>query len=950
MKYWLAIILVCLSAPVGGWSEEAPQTPTLRSIPGEEPTPFLLYENSSARTVAMGTSGDRWAGRHPLQPRRGRTWALDIRPLKLRFGRHEYKFIVDGEWEPGENRILHINENGLLERPPDVIKSARVQTTNLIELLLKTSVKDPSALRVASDPPLAIRELRLSSPREDGYVSGYVIQGPLITFYFNPTQYGVKMDPDDVVTVAGNFNHWDAGSRGSLWQLRDPRGTGLWEMTIQWAGLRIPTDEDSLQFKFVINGERWLAAPPHAPNAEDDGKGNVNLRIDLASSGGTTLQIHTDTPLKLTQNYLLMIDGLADRRVFQMTSPGDLMDTLYSDKELGVILDRVNGTTTYRLFAPRATSVHLCLYDRPEYEIRAPKQQRVEPRERYPLWRDPADHVWEVTLLGLDIGRYYSFNVAGPEGNAEGFLPEAQIGDPYARAVAIDSDYNNIVIDPEETNEWFAGWTDDAYRAPAHEDMIIYETHVRDMTMHPSSKVPPALRGTYAGLLASEGTGTGLDHLKSIGVNMIELLPVQEFHNPGNEYDWGYATAFFFAPEASYGRDAAKGSQYYEFKNLVNELHRKGFGVVLDVVYNHVGSPNVFSMIDRKYYFRLNPDYTFSNFSGVGNDVRSEAPMMRRLIIDNICYLMKEFHIDGFRFDLAELIDMETLMQLREEAIKINPDVLLISEPWSFRGTHKYELTGTGWSAWNDDFRYTVKGLAMGERNLERLRKVLTGSGELWTANPMQAVNYVESHDDMSLADELTTRPDRDGRRLQTRDVAANRLTATVLFTSLGIPMLQSGQEFLRSKKGISNTYNRGDEVNALRWTDRDRPAAAEALAYYKALMQLRQSPAGASFRVTRKPPPTYYRWIETRNAQALGYIVNSPRVHPGNSFIVLLNASHESVSFPVPIPAGQWRLIGNGRELNPEGLPKVNAIQGPVNTNIRVPSLSSVILMDGFQ
>lgn len=940
------VAVLCLTIPLV--AQEDALSPSARFVPGDPPTAILMYDHPSARRVAIATSADDWSERHMLQ-RRGRRWVLDIRRAEFGLGRHEYKFIVDGEWESGANRVLFVNEEGLLYRSPDVVSVARVQERHAIDVLLRSGMTDTEEVEVFIWPEVGVREVRMSTPEEDGYAQGYVLRNDELTFYFNPALYDVHVSPNDLVVVAGNFNNWNSSGRQGTWQLKKVPGAALWEMTVQLSGLRPPPGESHLEFKFVINQQQWLAPPERAPNRREDGEGNANLLVDTQQSGGRTIRVITDAPLELSKNYLLVIDGLAERRVYQYTTPGNLMDTLYSEKPLGVTLDRENNTTTYRLFAPRARDVYLGLFDRPEFQLHEPEYQKIQPIERYRMWHDETDGVWEVTLLGLNIGSYYSFSVNGPDGAGEGFYPNTQVGDPYALAAAVDSDHNNIVLDPDATNRWFGGWSNHEHTTPDHEDIVIYETHVRDLTMHPSSGVPPSLRGTYAGLLASSGTGTGLDHMKDLGVNMIELLPVQEFINPGNRYDWGYATVFFFAPEASYGRSPVTGSQFYEFKHLVNELQRQGFGVMLDVVYNHIGSPNIFSLIDRKYYFRLNPDMSFSNFSGVGNDVRSEAPMMRRLIVENVLYLMREFNIDGFRFDLAELIDMETLMKIREEAVKINPNVVLVSEPWSFRGTHKYELTGTGWAAWNNDFRYTVKDFVMGGRNLNRLRQVIVGSTDLWTAEPVQAVNYVESHDDMALADELSTRPDRDGRRLQTRDVAANRLAATVIFTSLGMPMIQSGQEFLRSKRGISNTYNRGDELNALRWTDRERPLAAEAMAYYRALIHLRQSEAGQAFRVRGEPPADYYQWIETNSDQAMGYMVNADHRHPGNAFIVLLNGSPDSVPFKVAFPRGEWRVIGNGRRVDIDGLPKTSPVNGPARTRIRVPSMSSVILMDGF-
>jgi pullulanase/glycogen debranching enzyme len=556
--------------------------------------------------------------------------------------------------------------------------------------------------------------------------------------------------------------------------------------------------------------------------------------------------------------------------------------------------------------------------------------------------------VWEITLLGLDIGEYYSFSIDGPEGRGEGFNKEAFVSDPYGIASA-HAENNTIVLDPEATNQWFGGWTDQDYVAPEFQDMIIYEAHLRDLTMHPSSLVPAHLRGKYAGLLATDGLGTGLDHLKDMGVNMIEFLPMQEFNNGVGEYNWGYTTVHYFAPEASFGRDPLKGSQFYEFKNFVNELHRHGFGVLLDVVYNHVGWPNLFAHIDRKYFFRLTPTYDYLNFSGVGNDFKSESPMARKFIVENIKFLTREFKIDGYRWDLAELIDIETLMEAKREAEKINPRVIMISEPWSFRGNHKEQIRGTGWAAWNNDFRYAGKDFARGRANRETMKKVITGSTELWTSDPLQAVNYVESHDDMALADVLSSRPDKDGRHLNEFDAKMNRLAATLVFTSFGIPMINEGQEFIRSKRGISNTYNRGDGVNAIRWTDRERPIAAKTMGYYRDLIRLRSSEEGRSFRVKTTPPPGYVRWIEPPNERHLGFVLNAPRIHPGNGFVVLLNSDTTPAPFVVDLPEGNWRVIGDGNTINPEGLPGYETITGPRTLTIRVPDVRALILMDGF-
>ncbi|MGD9873117.1 MAG: alpha-amylase family glycosyl hydrolase [Kiritimatiellia bacterium] len=922
-------------------------TPSFRALPGEiEPTHLLLYRNEQATNVVVSGSWNEWGTNHVMVLTNG-IWQLDVRTLKLPFGQHLYKFIVNGQWESGADRFFYAAGDHLLEKPSDWIVRAAVQDRRRLEVFLKNPVPEGLNLNVRLEPGPAVSEWHLAAGSEGGRRSGFSVVQQLVTFYLDEKIYGLNIPNSTLVTVAGNFNGWNPQGRGR-WQLTDTDDDGIWEGTTHIQGLRPPAGEREMTFKFVLNGKDWLPVPEGAPNALDDGKGNANLQLDLQARGSSSIILTTAEDLDMAWPPVVAIDGLQQRTVRQMATPGELLDKIVSGKPLGVMLDREQGTTTYRIFAPRAREVHLCLFDLPQYEIHKPAYKKLKPSERYPLWKDPVDGVWEISLLGLDAGRWYSFNVDGPRGEGEGFYPQGQIGDPYARAAA-HAENNTIVIDPEAPNEWFTGWSDQDFVTPQLQDIVIYEAHVRDLTAHPSSGVPVPVRGLYQGISASSGTGAGLDHIRDMGFNAIELLPVSEYNNGERDYNWGYSTVFYFAPEASYAREPLQGSQYHEFKALVNELHRQGFAVILDVVFNHVGSPNIFHMLDKKYFFRLNADYSYCNFSGCGNDVRTEAPMMRRLITDNIRYWMEEFHVDGFRFDLAELIDMDTLKAIRETAVSINTNAILISEPWSFRGENKYELKGTGWSAWNNDFRYAAKDYATGRHNRDWLQKQIMGSVDTWAADPLQPVNYLESHDDMALADELCTRPDRNGQNLQPADVDVNRLAATILFTSLGVPMIAEGQEFLRSKNGHHNTYDKGDGINALNWDDRERPPAKEAMAYYRGLNRLRLSPQGASFRVRSRPPADYYQWILPDNPQMLGYTVNAKHVHDGAAFMVLLNASSSHGTFPVNFPAGNWKQISDGKRVDMAGLPGAPVIQGPVSSPIPVPGLHAAIFMDGF-
>ena len=944
----LRLILTWLAAASLASAQEPILSKTLRAVPGVQPTPFIQYTEPGARGVEVAGDWSQWTNRYAAS-RRENLWILDVRTLNLNPGRHEYKFIVNGQWETGANREFYIDESGLLIRPPDAIVKALHESDNEILVFLKQPIRDASKIKVELESGQPVKDVQISSGREEGRSRGYLLTAGTLTFVFDPDAYGIKMKPTDKVAVAGNFNYW-AGNGGpqGIWLMNDRNNDGIWELSITLEGMRKPANEPDFIFKFVLNGDQWLQPPADAINVVTDAGNNRNLKIDPSASGSTVLKVITRDPIPVDQTQALIIEGLADRKAWHQVTPGAVMNRFVSDKPLGVTLNREQNATTYRIFAPRASSVHLCLFDTPHFEVHKPEYKRLVPRERYPMWKDESDGVWEITLLGLDIGEYYSFNIDGPQGRGEGFNPLAFISDPYGLAAA-HAENNTIVIDPKATNQWFGGWTDHDFVAPDFQDMVIYEAHLRDLTMHPSSLVPAQLRGTYQGLLATDGLGTGLDHLKAMGVNMIEFLPLQEFNNGVGEYNWGYTTTHYFAPEASFGREPLKGSQFYEFKHLVNELHRHGFGVLLDVVYNHVGWPNLFAAIDRKYFFRLTPTYDYLNFSGVGNDFRSESPMARRFIVENIKYLVREFKLDGFRWDLAELIDMETLMEAKREAEKINPRVIMISEPWSFRGNHKAQLRGTRWAAWNDDFRYTGKDFARGRANRERVKQVIAGSTDIWTDSPLQSVNYVESHDDMALADVLASRPDKDGRHLTEFDAQMNRLAVTMVFTSLGIPMINEGQEFMRSKRGISNTYNRGDGVNAIRWTDRDRPIAAKTMHYYRDLIALRRSEPGRAFRVRSTPPKGYIEWIEPSNQRQIGFVINAPRIHPGNGFVVLMNSDDKPGMFQFNLPQGNWKVIGDGDQIDMNGLPNYEAMTGPRNTSIRVPDVRAVILMDGF-
>lgn len=922
-------------------------SPDLRDVPGLLPTRWIYFRDRNARQVEISGAWNSWNRRHPMHALGQGLWAYEIAATEAAFGRYPFKFIVDGQWEPGTNRILHINEEGLMERPPRIISQALIEDTHQIRFLMHDAElpEGTDGLVFEMTPDYGIAELRWVRPEHDPRITGYRLDGDQVVFVFDPQTYDLRPEEVRTVVVAGAFSDWNQLDDRFVLQRQADH---TWTLSHPFGEIDGRVTDEHLFFKFVVN-QQWMNPPVDAPNAQlEPGTPHLNLTLPRGAGGRPELWLRTETAIDLQQPPSIILRGLHERALLSRPSPGAILDTFFSEKPMGVTLDREAEQTVFRLFSPRAITVELGLFDGPYHTLQ--DGTRVEPATRHQMTRDE-DGVWEYTLDGLRIGQYYAFRVDGPAGDAEGFNAARWLGDPYAFAVSL-AEGNSIVVDLTETNDLWQGWSDAArsLRIP-WEDMVIYETHVRHFTWDPSSNVDESLRGTYLGFLETEGQGTGLDHLRRLGVNVIQFMPIHEF--PAGfvpRHDWGYATDFFFAPESSFALHPREGSQIHEFRHLVDQLKQRGFAVFLDVVYNHIGGVNVFEAIDRPYYFRLNPDFTLQNFSGVGNDVATERPMMRRLIVESVLFWVEEYGIDGFRFDLGELIDDETLLEIEREIRTRHPHVVLHSEPWSFRGNHKDFIGRTTWGAWNDEFREPAKRFVVGHGNPEQLQAAIRGSVTSWARHPLQSVNYMESHDDHSLVDELTLNPGRDGRELSARDERVHKLAATLIFTSLGTPMITEGQDWMRSKHGIRNTYNQGDELNALRWTDRERPHAREVSNYYAQMIRFRLSEAGRALRVRENPSMDYVRFLETGSHRALGWIVNANNERPGvPAVMVLMNTSEETVSFAVDMPPGLWGQVADGREVRAEGLPNTPLQVGSRRLTFEIPPQTAFVYRNGF-
>ena len=516
---------------------------------------------------------------------------------------------------------------------------------------------------------------------------------------------------------------------------------------------------------------------------------------------------------------------------------------IYSDKKLGSFVE--NGKTNFRLFAPSAEKVSLLTFEQPE---------QTQGKE-FPMKRDE-NGVWETSLDGEQYGLYYGFKVCHPETPC---IEDIVCIDPYAKAISSLQTYFNprrsIVV-----KEGDYDWEGDKWIQMDWSDLIIYEMHIRDMTEHSSSGVTK--RGTYKGLVEKGKTG-GIDYLKNLGVNAVELLPVQEFanneapfkdslngkYNSWNPYErnhWGYMTAAFFAPENYYSENirelkwdvwsgkwtnptsGGNAKAVTDFKDMVKAFHKEGIAVIMDVVYNHISEYEIGNLkeIDKEYYFRLDEKGNCIVQSGCGNDFKTERLMARRMIVESVLYWMNEYHVDGFRFDLGKLIDWETIEQIIFEAKKINPFVVFVCEPWG-GGYDPAGFSVRGWGAWNDQIRNGIKGENpfnglgwifgkwYGNNNPTRIKSFVNGTLTRDTLGLFQnadhSVNYLESHDGYTLGDFIRlglgdVKKDQiikdidKNVKLTPQQLKLNKLAALFLFTSRGITMISEGQEFARSK------------------------------------------------------------------------------------------------------------------------------------------------------
>ncbi len=578
------------------------------------------------------------------------------------------------------------------------------------------------------------------------------------------------------------------------------------------------------------------------------------------------------------------------------------------------------------------------------------------------------DGTWSTILMGDYEGRFYTFRINDGE-----WLDE--VPDIYARCVGV-SGLRGMICNPKKTNP--EGWDEDKGPHLANStDAVIYETHVRDFSIAENSGIEN--KGRFLGFTeentkTKDGISSGLEHLKELGITHVHLLPVNDFatvdeEKPLEKYNWGYDPLHYNVPEGSYATNPYDGTvRIREFKKLVQVLHRAGIGVILDVVYNHTyfAKESVFNQTVPGYFYRQKTDGTFSNASGCGNELATERAMVRKYIADSLKYWAEEFHIDGFRFDLMGVYDLETMNTIREELNKIRPGVILYGEGWTadqsplgdeFRAikTNLPQMPGIG--GFNDDLRDALKGnhgnkkskgfVSGLEMREEAVKFGVVGAVEhpqivydyvetshkAWASEPGQCINYIACHDNYTLWDKLKQSCPKASDEEMRKMV---KLAGAIILTSQGVPFLHAGIEFCRTKGGNGNSYKSPDAVNQLDWNRKTE--YLDVAVYYSKLIKLRKRHPALRISSAEGIRNNLKFFTEYKPGVVAYSIEGKPVGDKVEQLVLIFNGNREDVS--MPLPEGTFRVIANANEINEDGI-----IGEPVTSEAKVEGVSMLVL-----
>ena len=627
---------------------------------------------------------------------------------------------------------------------------------------------------------------------------------------------------------------------------------------------------------------------------------------------------------------------------------GELTEMEYSPSE-----------TKFALWSPMAEEVKVLLYES-GHEGSAYQTLPMTKRE---------DGTWTAAVQEDLNGKFYTFNVKVDGkwlGDTPGIMAKA-VGVNGRRAAILDLD----TTDPE-------GWSEDVRPALDNfADVVIYEMHHRDFSIDALSGISNKgkfLAMTEEGTKSAEGEKTGIDHLKELGVNHVHILPSYDYASVDEsrlneaQYNWGYDPVNYNVPDGSYSTDPYNPAiRIKEFKQMVQALHKAGIRVVLDVVYNHtfdIANSN-FELTVPGYFYRFNAEGKYADASGCGNETASDRAMMRKYMIESVLHWVKEYHIDGFRFDLMGIHDIKTMNLIRAELNKIDPSIFIYGEGWAAGApqmpqeelamkANAYKMPGI--AVFCDEMRDGLRGpfsddhdgaFLIGEPGHEMsimyglvgciehpqiVNDSVNYSQKPWAAQPTQMISYVSCHDDMCLADRLkSTLPgSTDAER-----IALHKLAETFVFTSQGVPFIFAGDEVMRDKKGVHNSYNSPDSINTIEW--KNKAAYKEVFNYMKDLIALRK--AHPAFRMgdadlVRK----HMEFLPVDGSNLIAFVLKEhANGDEWKDIVVAFNSRKEPAK--VNVPKGAYTIVCKDGKINAKGMGKVNGAE------VTIPAQSALIM-----
>jgi pullulanase len=601
----------------------------------------------------------------------------------------------------------------------------------------------------------------------------------------------------------------------------------------------------------------------------------------------------------------------------------------YDGNDLGATYNKEK--TTFKVWAPTAEQVALNLYDSGEKNV---------PIKTLDLEKG-IKGTWHITVNGDLNGVYYTYLITIGNNTNETV-------DIYAKAVGVNGN-KGMVVDLESTNP--KGFENDKRPSFSNStDAVIYELHIRDISVDKSSGI--INKGKFLGLTEkgttnSSGFPTGLDHIKDLGVTHVQILPMFDFSSVdetiSNQYNWGYDPKNYNVPEGSYSTNPYDGAvRIREMKEMIKSFHENGIRVNMDVVYNHTFDieNSWFQKTVPDYYYRRNKN-GYSNASGCGNETSSDRLMFRKFMVDSVTYWATEYHLDGFRFDLMAVHDLNTMKAIREALDKIDTSIMLYGEGWTADSaaipyyeqalkTNIGKIPPIG--AFSDDIRDAIKGSVFdfkgkgfvnGACDCEpRIKSAIIASIDNWAAAPTQSINYISCHDNLTFWDKLAISNADD--TLEDR-IRMYRLGAAILFTSQGVPFIQAGEEMLRSKDLDENSYKSSDKINSIKWDE--KTINIDTYEYYKGLIEFRK--ANDILRLkTSDDIRQNLKFLDSCNKNVVMYMI-------GDIFAIF-NANKEAIT--INLPEGKWNIYINDKKAG-------NQVLDNVQNNATIPEISAMIL-----